>query len=112
MQPARLDLTVTPGDTWRRTLYFEVDSVAMVMTGMTWRAEVRSDWLPEGQLMGTFDVSVNTGTSEVTLVLPHTVTKNFPSGSRLVWDLQSTNGSGDVQTWLQGQVKVGREATD
>lgn len=107
--PGKYDLDLVAGDSFSQGFVIETDGTPVDMTGWEWAAQIRDGYYPDGELVATAAVSVDLGTSTVTLSLTPAQTQ-IPPFRSLVWDMQATVG-GDVQTWLAGRVNVKQEVT-
>jgi hypothetical protein len=109
MQPAKLDLDLYRGDTWKmRVKLYAQNMTPIDLTDTTAKAQIRDR--PSGDTIIPLDCTI-TLPNEVELVL--TAENSFKlSNSCTVWDLQISFLSGEVKTPLAGQVSVTPDVTD
>ena len=110
MMPGNYPLKLYHGDSyeWQFKLWLdEGKTVPLDLTDATPKAEIRDK--PAGLTIYTLDCSV-TG-NIVTTVLPAALSDTLPIGN-LVWDLQLTYLTGEVNTILAGPVTVTGDVTD
>lgn len=111
--PATSKLTLYRGDTRVWTDVFTDGTEPYDLTGHTFVAEIRAD-RNRGSVVATIDCVV---TDAAGGVVQRTLTsteadKLGDDGTRLYWDLQSTDADGVVRTWLAGPVIVKGDATN
>lgn len=107
-EPAKLDLMLYAGDSFARTFTLkDSNGVAIDLTGLTGRAQVRDR--PGGKLLASFTVVVTplTGTIEVSLTA--TQTRALTNGG--VWDLELDGGDTNTHTIVAGKVKICPDVT-
>lgn len=111
--PGTADLTVYQGDDYALECSFTTSSGAYNLTGLTFKAEVRTTNADDdagGPPLATFTPTITDAPGGIlTLTLPHTATLGLPALA--AWDLQSTNGTGWVTTYLKGKVTTTKEVT-
>lgn len=108
MQPAKLDLDLYRGDSWRmRVKLFAQDMTPFDLTDVAAKAEIRDR--PAGNSVVPIIC---------TITLPNLVQLDLLAGDSFklpvsgVWDLQLAFSSGEVKTPLAGQVSVTPDVTD
>lgn len=111
MLPAKYDITVYQGDTFRLPITLSMkdaeENVTPVdLTDQHLKAQIRQRQNPDAGLMGTFEfVMLNPEQGSFEAVLPAEESANvFRNG---FWDLETTDlSTGEVRTWIYGQVTV------
>ena len=111
--PLPYDLNLFRGDTFRRGVRIKDDAGAYTdLTGSTPMAQIRSY---EGATDVLIAVTVTNDPDQVankgllTLLIPTVTLASFPKGFKGkigVWDLQITWPSGDIVTYLEGDVNL------
>lgn len=110
MQPGSYNLVTTRGDTFRKTFTFydnagdDTPGDPINFTGFTGAAQIRST--EDGTLVATLSVTIvdqTTNPGRVDVLGASSETAKL-DGLQFVWDLQLTNGSGEVFTYLKGKV--------
>lgn len=106
MLPGEKNLNLYKGDSRVWPMHFQDAQGAPIdLTGLTWRAQIR-----ETRQAQSAEASMNVDvidplTGDIEVVLPAAEADKLTS-SEYFWDLESTDGQGFVQTWLQGTVTV------
>lgn len=123
MKPGKYDLEVYQGDTFRRTLrlrsrVLDVDGVTWIagdyidLTGYTGKAQFRETVLAADVAA---EVTVTIGDQATLLGSVNLALTPIQTGALAKtgykWDLQLTDPSGDVNTYLKGDVTVEPEVT-
>lgn len=111
MLPAKYDITVYQGDTFRLPITLstkdaEENVTPVDLTDQHLKAQIRQRQNPDAGLMGTFEfVMLNPEQGSFEAVLPAEESANvFRNG---FWDLETTDlSTGEVRTWIYGQVTV------
>ena len=111
MLPAKYDITVYQGDTFRLPITLSMkdaeENVTPVdLTDHHLKAQIRQRQNPDADLMGTFEfVMLNPEQGSFEAVLPAEESANvFRNG---FWDLETTDlSTGEVRTWIHGEVTV------
>ena len=109
----RLDLIIDQGATWRRTVRWTSDGSPVNLTGATARMQLRqqfTDPTPAIDLTTGNGVTVTGGLGTISIVITATATAALNPG-RYVYDLDVTNGTGDVTRLLYGWATVTPEVT-
>lgn len=81
---------------------------ALVLTGSTPRAQLKTDYLDQAPL--DFTCSLTGVTGQVRIYLPSETTSLLVPGS-YIWDFQVTSSSAQTRTYLAGDVIVYEEVT-
>lgn len=103
--PVRLDLTLVSGDDETVVFEFrEADGSPFVITGRTYKMEVRTD-PADVSAACTFTCTVAGAAGEVTATASETQTDNLTAGDPYVWSLLE-DASGTLSTLLTGRVAV------
>lgn len=101
--PDNVDLVIWQGDAQTYTLVMNnEDGTALSLAGCTPEAIIRASFSDPTEY--AFTCTMHDG-NEVDLYLPSTVTDTMPAGN-YVWNFQITNSTGDVRTFLAGDVTV------
>jgi hypothetical protein len=106
--PARYDLCIYTGDTFRFTVVLKSNGVPIDLTGSQVAAEIRNS-----KTTVAFGIMTGAAPGQIDLLLSAAQTAALVSGESLSgfrWDLEITNGE-LVQTWLRGDVSVMRDVT-
>ena len=114
MSPATRDLIIVHRDDYSHTITIvDADSVAIVLTGRTYAAQIRYKPAVAGTADATFSVSLaNLATGIVTISLTDTQTDALTPGRAYYWDLQETvTATSFVTTILSGKVTVVQDVT-
>lgn len=106
-QPANYDIKLVAGDDYLITVKIPDDNTPIDTSNYTFKAQVRSGYLPNADLVAEFAVNPVSGGAE--LRLTDEQTKVFDNRTALRYDVQST--SPDIRTWLTGRVLVTPEVT-
>lgn len=110
MQPGSYNLVMTRGDTYRKTFTFydnagdDTPGDPIDFTGYSGAAQIRAT--EDGALVATLSVTIpDQGVSpgRVDVLGASSETAKL-DGLQFVWDLQLTNSSGEVFTYLKGKV--------
>lgn len=107
-EPATYNIEVVAGDDYQITVKLLEDGDPINTSGYTFTAQVRDNYLPDGNLIASFAVTAVTGGA--TLSLTPAQTETFVNYNRLYWDVQSA--SPKIRTWLSGKVNVTAEVTE
>lgn len=107
-EPATYNIEVVAGDDYQITVKLLEDGDPVDTSGYTFTAQVRDNYLPDGNLVASFAITPVTGGA--TLSLTSAQTETFVNYSRLYWDVQSA--SPKIRTWLSGKVNVTAEVTE
>ena len=107
-EPATYNIEVVAGDDYQITVKLLEDGDPIDTSGYTFTAQVRDNYLPDGNLVASFGVSAVTGGA--TLSLTSAQTEAFVNYNKLYWDVQSA--SPKIRTWLSGKVNVTAEVTE
>lgn len=107
--PSNYDLVLYRGDYFPMTVTLkDANGTALNLTGYTAKAQIKTgftDTLPYN-----FTTTIDAANGKVTLILTSAVSETIPGGS-YIWDFQVTDGSGNVRTYLAGDVTVYDEVT-
>lgn len=123
MRPVTRKIEIYQGDTFvfyfriRTKVYDEqvlawIPSNYLDLTGSTVLAQVRAS-VASSVVLATFSATLTNQTTTpggITLTLTPTQTSALPSTGG-VWDVQVTNGSGVVRTYINGEVAVLQEVS-
>jgi len=104
----RLDLGWVQGDAASFALRF-VGQAALAT--QTWTAQIRRGSHRDDTLYAAFDVTVVADVEDCVVTLALQPTASDEWSSDLWWDLESSDGSSAVRTWVGGQVKLTRDTT-
>lgn len=109
--PGNYDLSIYEGDVCKFTVTVKDSNNAVVnLTGYTAKAQLKTGY--EDASPVNFVCTITTPTSGVVLVyLAPATTAALTPGSTYIWDFQLTEPSGDVRTYLAGDVTVIPEVT-
>ena len=108
MQPANLPLDIYRGDTMHlRIKLFDQDKQPIDLSDVVAKSQIRDR--PAGLQITDLKVTI-TYPNIIDLFLTSGDSYNLPANG--VWDLQLTYGSGEVTTFLAGQVQVTPDVTD
>lgn len=113
MPPGKANLDVYQGDDYELRVAFIAGAGGppVNLTGLTFAAQIRLSTADNGPVLATFECEVTDAPGGLlTCKLPHeqSVALRYPQGA---WDLEATDGAGDVTTYLAGTVKVTPEKT-
>lgn len=112
--PGVRNLVIVHGDDYSHTVtVVDSDSVAIVLTGRTYAAQIRSSPATAGTADATFTVSLtNLATGIVVISLTDTQTAALIPGLPYFWDLQETvTATTFTTTILAGKVSVVQDVT-
>lgn len=102
--PSNMDLSIWQGDYQEFFVDFVDGSGSpFPLTGYTIQAVIKT--APKANTGYSFTCTVPGATNRVRVYMPSTVASTIPPGD-YIWNLQLTNASGDVKTYLAGDVKV------
>jgi hypothetical protein len=113
MEPAKIDLTIYQGATFRKSLVWKSDGVVVDLTGYTARMQIREsidatdsllDLTTENDRIVITEVE---GKVELVISAADTAALSFVSG---VYDLELVSGT-EVTRLCGGKVKLSREVT-
>lgn len=113
MEPARIDLTIYQGATFRKVLVWKSNDVAIDITSYTARMQIRENIDSTNPLIelttenGRIDITGVEGKIELTIAATDTAALTFGDA---VYDLELVNGS-VVYRFCRGKVKLSREVT-
>jgi len=113
MTPGRLNFTCPQGSTFRRTLTYKIDNVAVNLTGYSGRLQVR-----ETHDSPDFIVSLTNGNGitmggsagTIDILIADSVTANFIIGDH-VYDLEIESSGGITDRLIEGRFNVTPEVT-
>lgn len=106
------DITMVRGDTLLQTFNIQKNSAAYDLTGNTVRAMGRAS---EDNNLTLFDVTIadaapsDFSTGKVVLSVPPATTATFPE--TVLYDIQSDDGAGLVETLVKGHLFVQKDIT-
>lgn len=108
--PSNFDLVLYKGDYFplRVTLKDPVTTLPIDLTGYTAAAQIRTDF--EDPIAYDFEVAITPGIGQVDLLLSSATSETIPAGS-YVWDFEVTDPSGNVRTYITGDVQMLNEVT-
>lgn len=107
--PANYDLVLYKGDYFNTSVVIKDNAgVVINLTGYTAKCSIKSSFSAVSSFDATCTIIALSGL--VDIVFPSSVTEDIPAGS-YVWDFQVTNPSGNVRTYLAGDVTVYGEVT-
>lgn len=111
--PTNFDIELYKGDYFPLTITLVVpvgnNTAPLNLTGYTGHAQIRANFGTEA--IYPFTVSIPTpANGKVELVLPSSVSAGIPAGG-YVWDFQVREPSGNIRTYLAGDVTVFNEVT-
>lgn len=113
--PSNFDIELYKGDFFPLTITLVQPAVSgntkppLNLTGYTAQAQIRTNF--GGEAIYAFTVTIPDPTSgKVNLVLPSSVSAGIAAGS-YVWDFQIKEPSGNVRTYLAGDVTIYNEVT-
>ena len=117
MKPGAFDLQgdneIYRGDTFTMTVTVLSGGVGMNLTGYTVEAKIRQTELSP-TVLATFTCTLanqTTNPGQVDLTLSATDTAAMTPTTGAIWDMQVTDGSGKVTTYLKGKVDVEADVT-
>lgn len=100
--PSNVNLEIWQGDAQRYDITLTgADGVAIDLTGATAAAVVRESFTAPTSYAFQCTITAN----KIALYMSSTVSKSMPAGN-YVWNLQLTAASGDVRTYMAGDVVV------
>jgi hypothetical protein len=107
--PANYDLVLYKGDYFETSVVIK-DNVgtAINLTGYTAKCSIKSSYSASSSFDATCTITALSGL--VDIMFPSSVMEDIPAGS-YVWDFQVTNPSGNVRTYIAGDVTVYGEVT-
>ena len=108
--PGCWDLQIYRGDTGRWSFLLWADAAKTVpvdLAASTAAAQIRS--APGGTVFADFSCSIS-ATNRVDVVLPAALSATLKP-ARAYWDLQITDGIGNVMTVLAGKVSIAADVT-
>lgn len=107
--PRNYDLVLYKGDYFNTSVVIK-DNVGTVinLTGFTAKCSIKSSFSASSSFDATCTITPLSGL--VDIMFPSSVMGDIPAGS-YVWDFQVTNPSGNVRTYLAGDVTVYGEVT-
>lgn len=107
--PVKQNLSITRGDTETVVVTMNTDSVAINITGRTYRAQIRAT-KDSGTIAATLTCTITNGVGgEVTCVLSAANSSTLVPGT-YYWDFEENNG-GVISTIIAGTVTVGADVT-
>jgi hypothetical protein len=113
MAAARLNLTIEQGATFSRTIVLkDSDDVAVDLTGYSVAGQLRPTY--SSNTAYDFDIEITdaaAGTITWTMDAATTSAISTVSKAKFVYDLELTNGSGEVERLLFGDVEITPEVT-
>lgn len=113
MTPAKIDLTIYQGATFRKSFVWKADGVAVDLTGYTARMHIRENLEDASAAItlttenGGITLGGNTGQIDMLITATQTAAITFSSA---VYDLELVNGS-EVVRFCMGKVIVSKEVT-
>lgn len=96
-------VAVTRGDTLRLTVDLDAESGEVDITGWSWLCQIKDASGTLAASMTVEPVDPTKGVLELSLSAPETSTI---APADYDWDLQATDGGGDVRTLLTGHLRV------
>lgn len=115
LQPKRYDIVLYAGDTFKFDLTFQ-DSVpaAIDVSLWTWDADVQAvDYSPVTPKPAISVANKTDGTDGVVTVTIDSSGLTFPlTNTPYMYDIQATDGSGNVRTFIGGQITITRDISD
>lgn len=112
--PKTMNVSIVQGRDFTRRLIFYQDYDAgtlLDITGYSFKSQVREHQDRDSTLLAEFTITVDTGTSSISMALEDTKTKDIPIGISW-WDLAVTEPSGLIFSYLAGQVICRGGATE
>jgi hypothetical protein len=107
--PQNYDLVIYKGDYFNTSVVIKDNSgVPINLTGYTAKCSIKASASASTSYDATCTVDATNGYVDITF--PSSVTKDIAAGS-YVWDFQVTNPSGNVRTYLAGDVTVYGDVT-
>lgn len=107
--PSNFDLVLYRGDYFPlRITLKNPDNTVLNLTGYTAKASIRATY--DDPLAYNFTVAITAATGVIDITLPSTVSTTISAGS-YIWDFQVTEPSGNVRTYIAGDVQVHDEVT-
>ncbi len=107
--PSNYDLDLYRGDYFPLRITLEDNlGVPLDLTGYTAAAQIRSTF--DDPVSYDFDATITPLTGTIDLILTSVVSETILAGS-YVWDFQVTEPSGNVRTYITGDVTVFDEVT-
>lgn len=103
--PGALAIDIYQGDTFTLSLDFDID-----LTGHTWLCQIRKSHDATAVVQAVTVTTVDAVNGLIRLSIANTDTATLAPGSYL-WDLQSTDASGVVRTWVRGTALVTAEVS-
>lgn len=114
--PGSYNITIYQGDTYKKTFGLkDGNGVAIDLTGQTPKAQIRVNQASSSVLLeftAALETQAGATLGQVTISATHADTAALtPADAYGVWDLQLTNGSGVVTTYIGGKASVVAEVT-
>jgi hypothetical protein len=107
--PANYDLVLYKGDYFNTSVVIKDNVGAVInLTGYTAKCSIKASYSSVTSFDATCTITALSGL--VDIMFPSSVMEDIPAGS-YVWDFQVTNPSGNVRTYLAGDVTVYGEVT-
>lgn len=107
--PSNYDLVLYRGDYFSTSIVIKDSTGSVVnLTGYTAKCSIKSSFSASSSFDATCTVTALEGLVEI--MFPSSVTEDILAGS-YVWDFQVTNPSGNVRTYIAGDVTVFDEVT-
>jgi hypothetical protein len=107
--PSNYDLVLYRGDYFNTSVVIKDSTGSVInLTGYTAKCSIKSSFSASSSFDATCTVTAVSGLVEI--MFPSSVTEDIAAGS-YVWDFQVTNPSGNVRTYLAGDVIVYDEVT-
>lgn len=107
--PSNYDLVLYRGDYFNTSVVIKDSTGAVInLTGYTAKCSIKSSFSAVSSFDATCNITAVQGLVEI--MFPSSVTEDITAGS-YVWDFQVTNPSGNVRTYLAGDVTVYDEVT-
>lgn len=101
--PQNVNMEFWRGDSQEFIVRFKNEQgVAIPLTGQTPAAVMKASF--NSSTSYAFTTTIQNG-NEVRVYLPSSISKTIPAGD-YIWNLQLTNASGDVRTYLAGDITV------
>lgn len=104
MMPKEHDLYCYRGETWKKTLYFEIGDQPLDLSGMSFKAQIRPS---QNNTILTAEIYciVNAAEGKLVLALPAEITSKITVGT-YYYDVKMTNESGEVTYYIFGKFIV------
>ena len=110
MKPKTVNLHCYRGQTYRQNIYFKSRGEPIDLTGVTCKAQIRPKE-NSPKLVTEFGCTVYGNKGMIELYLSSETTADIKPGT-YAWDLQVTNGEGDVEYYLAGNISFTGRVTE